>query len=207
MALQTSTAWQYADKLEIWRPTFLRLLNKIGAVPVGESVMAANGKKSKLYAISDLDRAAALYGVAKAPPAGVAVNTINEFAALKGINKTTILRHLRRAEIEPVGSNMSKNRKPAALYATADLERIALKINPQSGWSESHERTVRKHPRPERDKVCTGCGIKKHYTAFKRYTRGRYLKCEACREADKSFQPPTQGIDNKLCSAFLRGAL
>lgn len=176
-------------------------------MPVGESAFGANGRKSKLYTISDLERAYALAKIPVPPPKDVEACTLIEFATKSGFNQSTVTRHVKNENLKPVGSRPTKNGRPVALYILSELEELATHFNAQSGWSPAHEKTVRKHPMPEHDKVCTGCGIKKHYTAFKRYTRGRYLKCEECRNAEKSFQPPVVGLDNKLCSAFLRGAL
>lgn len=176
-------------------------------MPVGESSFGTNGRRSKLYAIADLERAYALAKKPKTPPKGVKTCTLKEFAARLSRNDTTVVRHVRRAELKPVGSILNKVGKPVDLYSLKELEKVALNINEQAGWSPAHEKTVRKHPVQEGDRVCRGCGIKKHYTAFKQYTRGRYLKCNECREAEKSFQPPVTGLDNKLCGAFLRGTL
>lgn len=214
MALQTSTAWQFAALHGLYPCQIKRLLDKIDAQPVGRAIIEGAHRKSDLYTLDDLNAALQMVPKIIEPPAGVETRTINEFAAEQRVSSSAALRHIRNHNLQPVGRRYTDDtcRKMVDLYDLRELEAVAVNFARKTGWSEAHERTVRKYPIPKIDRLCRGCGVKKPYSEFSRHSSeskggGYYLQCKACRSDKPAPGQRPVGLDNDLCRAFLRASL
>lgn len=200
-----STAWEYAAQCNINQTSMRRYLQLIDAKPVGK-VHAGARRKSWAYTIDDLKKAASLRKEEIKPT--VFSMSVAQFAKHVGVKTDVVNRHIRVARLQPTGTSISICRKRITyLYDFEALRGLSQNFCTKPGWSNSHERTVRKYPVADMDKKCAGCGETKPLSQFKRNSsavvvgRGHHSRCNDCRN-----EAPKQVNDfNDLCRSFLRG--